>query len=221
MFVIFIRTVVTFVLLEIVVRLMGKRHMGELEIGELVTTLMISEIATLPLQDASIPLLHSVIPIFTLMFLEIGGSIILTKLPGLKRLITPGPNIIIEKGHINQRELKRLRISAEELMSTLRQSNVSHIEDVNYAIMEQNASITVIPKASAEQTDKDTQQKGDAGIPHILIVNGITDETNMHKLGIGKDRIQTLLNEKGCKTKDVFLMTIDDNGHVTIIRKED
>ena len=102
MFVIFIRTVIIFILLEFVVRLMGKRHMGELEIGELITTIMISEIATLPLQDASIPVLYALVPISVLMVFEIGSSVILTKFPRLKALVTPGPSIIIEKGILKQ-----------------------------------------------------------------------------------------------------------------------
>ena len=222
MFVIFIRTLITFVLLEFVVRLMGKRHMGELEIGELVTTLMISEIATLPLQDASIPLLYSLVPIAALMFLEIGSSIILTKFPKFKNLVTPGPSILIDKGKINQKELHRLRISIEELMSSLRQNNVSSIEDVNYAIMEQNASITVIPKVTAAPPNaKELNIKiEDPGIPHIIIVNGKIDENNIRKLGKNNEWVSRILKKEKYSLKDIYLMTIDDCEKVQIIKKE-
>ena len=197
MFVVFTRTIITFILLEVVVRLLGKRHMGELEIGEFITTLMISEIATLPLQDASIPLLYAIVPIAVLMFLEIGSSVILTKVPRLKNLVTTGPSILIEKGHINQSEMKRLRISAEELMSSLRQNNVSSIEDVNYAIMEQNASITVIPKASAVPPSANELKIKckDPGIPHIIISDGRIDEKNIKKLKKSKDWVKEKLKE--------------------------
>jgi len=222
MFVIFIRTVIIFILLELVVRLMGKRHMGELEIGELITTIMISEIATLPLQDASIPVLYALVPISVLMVFEIGSSVILTKFPRLKALVTPGPSIIIEKGKINQKELKRLRISIEELMSALRQNNVSDIEEVNYAIMEQNATITVIPKTkdapiTAEMLNIRCK---DHGIPHIIVSDGRIDEKNLEKMKKNREWVLSSLSKRGCSLEEVFLMTVDDCGKISLIKKE-
>lgn len=222
MFVIFIRTVIIFILLEFVVRLMGKRHMGELEIGELVTTIMISEIAALPLQDASIPILYAIVPISVLMVFEIGSSVILTRIPCLKKLVTPGPSIIIEKGRINQKELSRLRLSIDELMSALRQSNVSDIDEVNYAIMEQNATITVIPKA--KYTPPTAQMMNvkcdDPGIPHIIISDGKINERNLAKLRKNREWARIEAKKRGCSIDNTFLMTIDDCGRIRLIKKE-
>jgi len=223
MFVILIRTIIIFILLEFVVRLMGKRHMGELEIGELITTIMISEIATLPLQDASIPILYALVPISVLMVFEIGSSVILTKFPKLKGLVTPGPSIIIEKGTVNQKELKRLRISVEELMSALRQNGVSDISEVNYAIMEQNAIISVIPKSkytspSADLLGIDCEEHG---IPHIIISDGKINSANLKRLGKDIEWISSVLERSGCTASEVFLMTADDLGKTNIILKEE
>ena len=222
MFVILIRTVIIFILLELAVRLMGKRHMGELEIGELVTTIMISEIATLPLQDASIPILYAIVPISVMTVFEIGSSVILTKLPKLKKLVTPGPSILIEKGKINQKELQRLRMSIDELMSALRQNNVSDISEVNYAIMEQNATITVIPKAEySPPTCKDMNIScKDPGIPHIIINNGNILVENLKKISKDEKWVTSTLHSNRCRLSDVFIMTVDDCGKICLIKKE-
>ncbi len=222
MLVIFIRTVILFILLNIALRIMGKRHMGELDISEFVTTLMISEIATVPLENPSTPLLISLIPIVTLMTLEICSSVMTLKLPRLKSFLNPKPNFLIYKGELNQSELKRLRISINELMSALRQSNVSDISDVNYAIMEPNAKITIIAKKSASPPTAEDMgiDIEDNGIPHLLIDDGIVNEHNLKKLGKKRDWLDKELKRNGVAASDVFLMTADDVGSIYIIRKD-
>ena len=222
MLVIFIRTVILFILLNIALRIMGKRHMGELDISEFVTTLMISEIATVPLENPSTPLLISLIPIVTLMTLEICSSVMILKLPGLRTILNPKPNFLIYKGELNQSELKRLRLSVSELMSVLRQNNVSDISDVNYAIMEPNAKITVIAKKQASPpTVKDMSLNvDDSGIPHVLIDDGRVNEFNLKRLGKERAWLEKELKRNGLTEGDVFLMTVDDIGSVYIIRKD-
>lgn len=221
MLVIFIRTVILFILLNIALRIMGKRHMGELDISEFVTTLMISEIATVPLENPSTPILISLIPIITLMTLEICSSVIILKVPLLKSFLNPKPNFLIYKGELNQSELKRLRISVNELLSVLRQNNVSDISDVNYAIMEPNAKITVIAKkASSPLTPSDLNiSVSDSGIPHILIEDGIINLHNLKKLNKNDAWLNNKLNESKVSAKEVFLMTVNDDEHIYIIRK--
>ncbi len=222
MLIIFLRTVFLFILLSIALRLMGKRHMGELEIGELVTTLMVSEFATLPIENPDIPLLNAIIPIATLVILEILSSLILTKLPSLRMLVSPKPSVIIRKGVLDQRELSRLRISIEELMSVLRQNNVPDIADVAYAIMEQNAKITVIPKADASPVlCRDLKIKTcNAGIPHIIIEDGAENKYNLSLINKDRRWLMSELAKRKLNIKDVFLMTADDNGELNIIMKE-
>lgn len=222
MLIIFIRTVLLFIVLTFTIRIMGKRHMGELELGELVTTLMISEIATLPLENPSTPLLTAVVPIVTLMLLEIGISMILTKIPKLKSLVSPRPSILIRKGVLDQSELKRLRISVEELMSVLRQNNVADISDVNYAIMEQNAKITIIPKSAASPPaarDMNIETR-DTGLPHILIEDGVPNKYNLKKIDRDEQWLVKEIENNGHKVKDIFLFTVDDCQTVNIILKD-
>ncbi len=222
MTVIVFRTVILFFLLSIALRLMGKRHMGELEIGELVTTLMISELAILPIENPEISLFNSILPIFILVLLEIGSSLILTKLPSLRCLVSPKPSVIIRKGELDQRELRRLRISLEELMSELRQNNVPDIADVEYAIMEQNAKITVIPKSAASPVlcrDLNIKQKS-SGIPHIIIEDGTVNSYNLSLTHKTRKWLNAELSRRNASVSDVFLMTLDDANSVYIIMKE-
>lgn len=222
MLIVFIRTVVIFAILIAVLRLMGKRHLGELEIGELVTTLMISEIATLPLENPSVPLLYAIIPLSTLMLFEVGISMILTKFPWLKNLISPRPSVIIRQGKLDQKELRRLRISMDEFLSVLRQNNVADISDVNYAIMEQNAKITIVPKAEASQpTMKEFNLPcRDKGIPHILIADGVVNEYNLKNSKKDKDWLNAELKKHNITSDGVFLFTVNDIDEVYIIKKE-
>ena len=222
MLVIFIRTVILFILLNIALRIMGKRHMGELDISEFVTTLMISEIATVPLENPSTPILISLIPIITLMTLEICSSVIILKIPKLKTVLNPKPNFLIYRGMIDQAELKRLRISVNELMSVLRQNNVSNISDVNYAIMEPNAKITVIAKRRSSPLTPDDLKISitDSGIPHVLIEDGIVNLHNMQLLNKDREWLDGVLRRNDLNAHEVFLMTVDDSDSIYIIRKD-
>ena len=222
MLIVFLRTVIIFTVLIIVLRLMGKRHLGELEIGELVTTLMMSEIATLPLENPSVPLLYAIIPLSTLMIFEVGISMVLTKFPRLKNLISPRPSVIIRQGELDQNELRRLRISMDEFLSVLRQNNVADISDVNYAIIEQNAKITIIPKAeSVPPTIKEMNiPYSEKGIPHILIADGFINEYSLKSSGKSKEWLDAELKNRNLESKNVFLFTVNDIDEVYIIKKE-
>ena len=219
---IFIRTLFFFVLLVVAMRIMGKRQIGELEVSELVTTLLLSEIASLPITNYEIPILHAVIPIFTILFIEVLMSVISTKVPALKNLVSSRPSVLINKGTIDQRELSRVRISLDELISELRQKDVSDISEVDYAILEQNGKITVILKSMFRQPN--AKQLGlkpqESGIIHILISDGKINKHTLQLSPFNKQQLNALLSKKGLEAKDVFLMTVDDLGKTNIIKKE-
>ena len=219
---IFIRTLIVFIILIIAMRIMGKRQIGELEVSDLVTTLIMSEIASLPITDHEIPIMHAIVPIFTILFLEILVSVILTKFPHLKNLVSSRPSLLIAQGKINQKELAKVRLSLDELLSELRQKNVSDINEVEYAILEQNGKITVISKAMFKQPT--AEQLGlnpkETGIVHILISDGRINEYNLSEAGISKAELKERLSQKDMRLKDVYLMTVDDSGKTNIIEKE-
>lgn len=222
MLTIIIRTLLIYVILIGTMRLMGKRQLGELEISDLVTTLLLSEIAAIPIENQEIPIMYAVIPIITLLTLEVILSVILMKCPKLKNLASARPNIIINKGKLNQKELTKIRISLDELISELRQSNISDISEVEYAILEQNGKITVIPKASskppsAEQLGLDIDEPG---IMHMIIADGKINSYNLKLLGIEKASLYEMLEKKHLDPRHIFLLTMDDSGKMNIIMKE-
>ena len=128
-------------------RLMGKRQIGQLEVTDFVTTLLLSEIATLPLEDPDIPIINALIPMITLLTFEVVSSTILCRTPRLKNLFSSRPGFLIRNGKLEQKEMIKNRISPDELMSELRQNGYTELSEVAYAIIEQDGTLTVIPRS--------------------------------------------------------------------------
>jgi uncharacterized membrane protein YcaP (DUF421 family) len=216
MLIVFIRTILIYLLLLLAMRLMGKRQIGELEVTDLVITLLLSDIATHPIVDPENPLSHALIPIITLLATEVTLSLLLSRFPKLKNLGSARPNVLIRNGKINQTELDRLRISSDELISELRQKNVTSIDDVAYAILEQNGKISVIPKVDCQPPTRVdlALQTAEHGIMHILISRGVINRYNLKLLGYNDIWLNKQLSRRNCRVKDVFLMTVDDAGEI-------
>lgn len=215
------RTIFIYIILIFAVRLMGKRQIGELEISDFVTTLLISEIASLPITDSSIPISHAVIPIVILVFFEVTSSVLIMCFPKIKNLLTARPTTLLYDGRICQRAMRRARISVDELISELRQKNVTDLSEVLYAILEQNGKITVIPKAAFQSPT--AKQMGlaprEEGIYHIVIDGGVLNRYSLARLGVKESRIDELLRQRALSRRDVYLMLMSDAGHVRIMKK--
>ena len=217
------RTVLIYILLIFAMRMMGKRQIGELEISDLVTTLLISEIASLPITDTTIPLTHALIPITLLVCFEVLSSALLANYPKIKNLITARPATLIRDGTLCKKAMKDARISADELISELRQNGISDPKEVRYAILEQNGKITVIPHAqfappSAKQLNLQTE---DSGLFHIIIDKGVINKHNLKDLQLSKQGLTEHLKESGLSPKDIYLMMINDSGEERIIQKSE
>ena len=223
MITILVRTVIIYLILSLAVRLMGKRQIGELEISDFVTTLLISEIAALPITDHSIPLSHAFIPIVTLIFLEVGSSLLIVTVPRLKNLLTVRPTTLIRNGELCQRAMRQARISIDELVSELRQKEITDLSEVSYAILEQSGKISVIPKSPYRQPTVEQLQipVEDNGIYHVVIDQGVINRHSLCQMEVGEEQIASILNKHGLKKRDVYLMMMDDAGNVTVIRKEE
>lgn len=217
------RTVLIYLILVISMRLMGKRQIGELEISDLVTTFLLSEIASLPITDNNIPLSHAIIPIVTLVTFEISSSALLAACPNIKNFISARPTTLIRDGKICGRAMRQARISIDELISELRQQDVVDLSEVRYAILEQNGKITVIPKAEFRPpTAKQLKIKvEDSGIYHIVIDKGIINKHNLQELNLTESDLLKKLSPKHLTPKDVYLMMISDANDVTIISKNE
>lgn len=220
---IFFRTVVIYLLLIAAMRLMGKRQIGELEISELITTILLSEIASLPITSHEIPVMYAVIPIITLLSLEVIMSALLIKFPSVKNIISPRPNIIINKGKLDQKELKRIRMSTDELICELRRSGIADISEVYYAIIEENGKLSVLPKVSAKPPTLSQlgRTADETGLAHIIISDGKVNKNGLSTVGMSEDDLGSYLRISGEKKENIFLLLRDDAGKYTLIKKED
>lgn len=218
-----IRTVLIYVILIIAMRLMGKRQIGELEISDLVTTLLISEIASLPITDAAIPVSHAVVPIVTLLTFEVVSSALLARFPRMKNLLSARPATLIRDGTLCEKEMKQARLSADELISELRQQGITDLAEVRYAILEQNGKISVIPKACHRPpTAKEMKLTvKDTGLYHIIIDKGVFNKHNLKDLRLDRGHLERSLAARGITPREVYLMMMNDEGDMEIIRKDE
>ncbi len=203
-----IRTIIIYLILSIALRIMGKRQLGELDVSELVSTLLISEIASIPIDDPDIPLLNAIIPILFILATEIILSTVKNKSEKMKGIIEGKPQYIIYKGRLLQKALNDNRISLNELLSEMRTQGVGDIDEIYYAAIEQNGSLSIL-------------KKGNAQMAHTIIIDGSVMESNLKALGYNERWMKNQLKESGTKQDEVFLMTVDDAGKINLIPKED
>ena len=201
------RTIIIYLVLSFSLRMMGKRQLGELDVSELVSTLLISEIASIPIDDPDIPLLNAVIPILFILSIEILLSTIKNKSEGMKSFIEGNPEYIIYKGRLLQRVLLESRISINELLSEMRSQGVGNINEVEYATIEQNGSLSIL-------------KKGESKLAHTIIIDGNVIKKNLKHLGYNDAWLKKQLSSQSAKQSDVMLMTVDDDGNVYFIMKD-
>ena len=219
----FIRTFILYFLIIIALRLTGKRQLGDLEPSELVVTIMISELAAVPMQDYAIPILSGIIPILTLVSLELIISCISYKSVKFRSVICVRPAVIIKDGRIIQSEMKKARLTLDELTESLRQWAVVDIKKVQYAILETNGQLSVIQKAECSPpTAKDMSvHVSEDPIPAIVINDGRLMSENLDSLGFDRSWVRTQLKSHNAKSvKDVYLLSADSKGNILFERKD-
>ena len=217
-----IRTLIIYLILSFSLRIMGKRQLGELDVSELVSTLLISEIASIPIDDPDIPLMNAIIPILLILSTEILLSTIKNKSEKMKGVIEGKPQYIIYKGRLLEKALHDNRISLNEFLSALRSCGVFSIATVEYAILEENGKISVFPKAGHGAVTYLEMQNGvsEHGIGHAVVVDGQIMEDELRLSARDRKWVEKMIRNKKCDLRDVFLMTVDDSGEVYIVRKE-
>jgi uncharacterized membrane protein YcaP (DUF421 family) len=222
MITIFTRTIIIYFLLLGTMRILGKRQLGELEVSELITTILLSEIASMPIANQDIPISYAIIPLITIMTFEVSFSFLISKFSGIKNILSTPPSTLILKGKIQQRELSKNRISPEELISELRLKNISDPSQVEYAILEQNGLLSVFPKIEYQQPTLKQLNINDKedGIVHIIISQGVWNKYNLKKLNKKKEEFEKYIRKKGVSVNQVFLLTIDDDNQKSLIIKE-
>jgi uncharacterized membrane protein YcaP (DUF421 family) len=197
---------------------MGKRQLGQLEVSDLVSTLLLSELASLPIENHDIPLLYSIIPTALLMSVEIFTAALQGKFPMLKNIFSPRPSILIRMGIPDFAELERCRMSGDELMVALRKSGTTDISEIAYAILEQDGNVSVIPRAYAKPaTAKDVSAKNaEAGIFHIIIDRGLINADSLKKINKSAEWVQNAAKARGLEISGIRLMLCDELGNVQI-----
>ena len=221
MAVVLIRACILYVIITFSLRLMGKRQLGELQPSELVVTILISNIASMPVEDSSVPMLMGVIPIFTLVCLDVIMSAIMLRSPRFRRIIIGSPRVIISEGVVQQNEMKRLRYTVDDLVEAMREEQIFDLSEIHYAIVETNGKIHFMQKSrfqAAQRSDVCTCPP-DIDPPSVIIRDGTQDTEQLDRIGKDAKWLDRVLKKQKTSVKDVFLMTADRNGSFNIIRK--
>lgn len=223
MFVTLLRTVILYLLLVAGFRLLGKRQIGELEPTELVLTLVIADLASVPMQDNGIPLLSGVIPIVTLLCLTMLGSLLMGISPRLRAFLCGRPSILVEHGILRQRELIRNRLTVDELLEELRAQGCTDLRAIQYAVLETNGQLSLLLEPS--QRPLTAGQLGlshaDGGLPVVLISDGKVLRHALRLHGLDEKWLAERLQEWGMSApREVYLLTVDELGQTCLIAKD-
>lgn len=223
MITVFIRTFIIYITLLLSMRFLGKRQVGELELSELITTFMLSELAVTPLSDPDIPIAYALVPILILLSIEVVLSFIVSRYAPMRKIFFGAPSILIYKGKVNLKEIKKLRIGITELLSELRQKDISDIRDVRCAILEENGKLSVFPRVKSTPVTKedagiDAAEKG-LGLP-VLVAGHIMKNT-MRDADVDEAWIDKKLTENGLTREEVLLMTVDEQKHAVFVRNKE
>ena len=222
MITILIRTLLIYLMVTGAMRLMGKRQIGQLEVSELITTLLLSEIATLPIENPEVPILYAVIPTVTLLTIEVCMAVLLSRFPKFRKKIEAPPSMLICDGHLDQRELLRNRLSVEELIASLRQQGVGDPNEVAYAILEKNGQVSLILKEEHRPVTLSDLSKTPRreGMMHLIISDGEINEYNLNLLGRDTAWLASLLKKKHLDQREVLYLLCNDAGKVSVLKKE-
>lgn len=218
-----IRSVILYLLLIAVIRLLGKRQLGDMEPSEFVLTLLIADLASIPMQDMRSPLLSGVIPIVTVFILEYVLSILSYHSIAFRKILCGRPVILMENGKIIQKNLRLSRITPDELSEHLREKDVTDLSRVQYAILETNGQISVLLQANDQPlTPRDLAITVEENtMPYTLISGGKLLKHNLTLSGYNESWIQKILKKNHCRISDIFLLTVDGNGKTYLSIKEE
>ena len=218
----YIRTVFLYLVLIFSIRLMGKRQIGQMEASEFVVTMLVANLAAIPMQDGGIPLFSGLVPILTVLGMELALSGLIMRSVKFRKLLCGKPVILIEKGNIIQPNLRATRVTLDELTSHLRQHDVLDIRSVQYAILETDGNLSVFPypkERPASAKDAGIQAK-DQFLPITVIEDGFFSKENLTKAHKDQSWLDSELKSHGVDIASTFLLTVDEKGHVLWMGKD-
>ena len=218
----YLRTIVLYCVLIAVIRMMGKRQIGQMEASEFVVAMLIADLASIPMQDAGIPLLSGLVPLITVLGLELVLSHLSLKSIWFRKLLCGKPVILVENGNILQENLRKTRVTLDELTGHLREKDVLDLQDVQYAILETNGNLSVFPYPNQKPASA-----ADAGIPTkkqylplTVISDGKLLKSNLKKAGKDMAWVQKILKKRRVSIADTWLLTVDGADNVVFYRKD-
>lgn len=217
------RAFILYILIIICMRVMGKRQLGELQPTELVITILLSEIAAIPMQDNALPLGNSIVAVLLLVALEVINSVVVLKVPSMRSLLQGNSLVIIRDGVIDQKQMKRLRFTMDDLFDQLRQKDVFDISDVRYAIVETNGQLSVMLKpekenVTAEMADLPNETKG---LLCMVINDGKFLKRSFKESDMDEEKIYSILEKEKTELDEVLFMVADKEGNYTIVKKDE
>lgn len=210
MFVVFVRTLLVYFILMFSMRIGGKRQIGQMQITELVSVLVLSEVAALPIGDTDIPITFSIIPVLTILLVEIITAFVVSKNKKLREVFDGKPQIIISKGKLSEKALASLPLGIEEFISEARIKGISDISEIEYAIIEENGELSVFSKTDV----------GKKGLAHVVISDGKINEFGLEIAGITEDEVMRKLTSKNLTPEEILLYTVDDKGTENLVLRQ-
>ena len=216
-----VRTIILSVSVMVAIRIMGKRQIGELQPSELVITIMLGDLASVPMQETSIPILNGIVPIVTLVFLEVMLSLVSLKSKRIRKFISGEASVIIRDGQIDTNELKKLRFNIDDLLEELRGKDIVNIADVQIALLDTNGAFCVIPKAAKRPvTPEDLNiAPKEEELPYTVISDGKIIKDNLAKLGKKEEWLKKKIEKKNMSVKDVMYAGLTNGGRLEIMRR--
>ena len=218
----YIRTIFLYLVLIAVVRLMGKRQIGQMEPSEFVVTMLVANLAAIPMQDGGIPLFSGFVPIVTVLGVELVLSALSMKNVRLRKLLCGKPVILIENGNILQKNLRKTRITLDELTGHLREKDVLDLNSVQFAILETNGNLSVFPypkEKPASARDAGVQVRKQS-LPITIVSDGALLVENLQKAKKDDRWVQRVLKEKQAALQETWLLTVDGEDKIVFLRKE-
>ena len=218
----YIRTLFLYLVLILSIRLMGKRQIGQMEASEFVVTMLVANLAAIPMQDGAIPLFSGAVPILTVLGVELVLSALSLRSMKIRKLLCGKPVILIENGNILQQNLRKTRVTLDELTGHLREKDVLDLRSVQYAILETNGNLSVFPypkerPASAKEAGIPARKQY---LPITIISDGQLLEDNLSIAKKDSRWVQKILKQQGAELKDTWLLTVDGADRVVFYRKE-
>ena len=219
----YVRTIIIYLVLIVTVRLLGKRQIGQMEPSEFVVAMLVANLASIPMQDNGIPLLSGLIPILTVLGVELVLAFLSLQSVALRKLLCGKPVILIENGKILQENLRKTRVTLDELTGHLREKDVLDLQAVQYAILETNGNLSVFPypkekPASAKDAGIPTRKQY---LPYTIVSDGFIIKDNLKRAKKDERWLEKVLSQNRAKLEDTWLLTVDGADHVLFYRKED